>query len=291
MISDFSAPRPVPQAIVSEPNSPVDGTIATADSRLGLKRAASLAIVRQANLVLPPQYVIPTESHSNPWSLFVGSKRYSRPQLALFGLAGLIFAVGLFVSFQTVRTNHDASAQVVALSRQVASGKGSVPSTTKPSSQAISNYVVAPDLPRYLRIPKLGVNARVMQTGVMSSGAIGTPNNVYDTAWYTGSAKPGQSGATIIDGHVSGWSTHGVFYGLNRLIAGDQLQIVRGDGQTLNYRVVKTSVYNANNVDMQAAIKPATAGKPGLNLISCTGPVIKGTSQYSQRVIVFAEQD
>jgi sortase (surface protein transpeptidase) len=218
-------------------------------------------------------------------------RRYSKLQLTLVGMACLVFVSGAVISWQTLQTNHSAAAQVSALAKHTSNSQNdAVPGTTKPSAQAIGQYLVAPDLARYLKIPKLGVNARVMQTGVTSSGALGTPNNVYDTAWYTGSAKPGQPGATLIDGHVSSWTTHGVFYGLKNLVAGDTIQIVRGDGVVLNYQVVRTQAYDANNVDMKAAMTPVTNGKPGLNLITCTGQIQKGTSQFNKRLIVFAQQ-
>ena len=73
-------------------------------------------------------------------------------------------------------------------------------------------------------------------------------------------------------------------------LSGDSIQIVKGDGTLINYKVVKVQTYGVNNVDMQSAIKPITPGKPGLNLISCTGSVLKGTVQYNQRIIVYAEQ-
>ncbi len=164
------------------------------------------------------------------------------------------------------------------------------PSTVRPTRKATAAYAVAPDLARYLRIPKLHVNARVLQVGIKNNGELGTPTNVFDTAWYTGSAKPGATGATLIDGHVSGWTTKGVFYGIKTLVAGDEITIQRGDNSTISYRVVKTQIYDADNVDMQAAITPITAGKSGLNLITCTGRVKPGTSEFNQRVIVFAEQ-
>jgi hypothetical protein len=41
---------------------------------------------------------------------------------------------------------------------------------------------------------------------------------------------------------------------------------------------------------MQSAVTPIYADKPGLNLITCTGDVIKGTNEFSQRVIVYTEQ-
>ena len=218
-------------------------------------------------------------------------QRYSKAQLVLVGMAGFVFVIGLAVSLQTMLTNHDATAKVAALSKQQDQGDdGDNPSTEKPSAQAFSGYAVAPDLARYIKIPKLGVNARVMQVGVKASGELRAPSNVYDAAWYTGSAKPGQPGATLIDGHVSSWTTRGAFYGLKKLTAGDNIQIVRGDGSILNYRVVKSQIYDAENVDMQAAVTPVTQGKSGLNLISCTGQVKKGTNDFDQRVIVFAEQ-
>jgi sortase (surface protein transpeptidase) len=245
---------------------------------------------QQSSSVLKRQAVqVPEASTSNKVKSRFSWRRYSKLQLSLYGMACIVFVLGVVASLQTLQTNYNATAQVSALSKKTS--HTSVPDATKPSSQAISSYVVAPDLPRYIKIPKLHTFARVMQVGVDSSGALGTPGNIYDTAWYTGSAKPGQPGTTLIDGHVSSWTSHGVFYGIKSLVAGDNIQIVRGDGAILNYKVVKTQVYPDNNVDMKAAITPITPGKAGLNLITCTGKVKPGTSQFNQRVIVFAEQE
>jgi LPXTG-site transpeptidase (sortase) family protein len=224
------------------------------------------------------------------------SKRSWRPlalQTTLVGMAVVVFIVGMASSLQTLKTNHEASAQVAALVKKAnnsKNGNSGVPITTKPSGADFSLYNVAPDMPRYLMIPKLGVDARVLQVGINANGALGTPANVFDTAWYTGSAEPGQPGATLIDGHVSSWSTHGVFYAIKTLTAGDSIQIERGDGTILHYQVVKTQIYNVNNVDMKAALTPITPGVSGLNLITCAGDVIKGTNSFSERVIVFAKQ-
>jgi len=37
-------------------------------------------------------------------------------------------------------------------------------------------------------------------------------------------------------------------------------------------------------------LSPIDPTKPGLNLISCTGDVISGTSKFNERIIVFATQ-
>lgn len=224
--------------------------------------------------------------------------KYSKLQLSLIGMACFVFVFGVGTSVQTLLTNHNATAQVSALSKKADQGAstsdvgvgGEVPSTTKPSQSAYRNYVVAPDLARYISIPKLSIKGRVLQVGVNKDGGLATPNNVYDAAWYTGSTKPGQLGATLIDGHVSSWTTHGVFYGIKKLVAGDNIDLTLGNNSVLNYRVVKTVVYDIDKVDMQAAVMPVTPGKPGLNLITCTGKLKPGTNDFQQRVIVFAEQ-
>jgi len=213
------------------------------------------------------------------------------PQKIVLGLAGVIFVAGALISWQTMRLNHVITSHAAALSNHHVEPGATEPDTAKPTPAAVQQYNVAPDMPRYLRITKLGVFARVMQVGVDKNNALGTPSNVYDTDWYTGSAKPGSPGAALIDGHVAGWKAKGVFYNLDKLVAGDQIQIERGDGSLLNYKVVRSQIYSANQVDMRAALTPVTAGKPGLNLISCTGKIVSGTSRYSQRVIVFAEQE
>jgi sortase (surface protein transpeptidase) len=297
------APQPVWMQPLSRPDSE---TSATAPDAPALTTSEPIMLIKpqpfarparprqQPSNVLTRQFAAASERKRA--SREASRPRHSKPQLALMGMAGLVFIIGVTASLQTILTNHDAKAQVAALSKHVDNQAGAdnqnspLPSTTKPSASAFSNYVVAPDLARYIKIPRLGVYARVMQVGATNSGALGTPSNVYDTAWYTGSAKPGQPGATLIDGHVSSWTTHGVFYGIKILVGGDIIQIIRGDGTVLQYQVVKTQVYSSDNVDMRAAIMPITAGKPGLNLITCTGKVKSGTSQFNQRVVVFAQQ-
>lgn len=228
-------------------------------------------------------------------------KSRTKTQLALSGLSIIVIGLGLYLSLiswqndQAVKTQ--AAKLTAAANKAATTGSGTsstnnspVISTVKPSAKAVAAYAVAPNYPKYLKIPSIGVDSIVGQTGLTSSGALGTPSNVFYTDWYTGSALPGQPGATLIDGHVSSWTSHGVFYNLHLLKAGDAIQIVRGDNSVVNYQVVSTQTYNSNNVNMQAAITPVVPGVSGLNLITCTGQVIKGTSEFNERIIVFAKQ-
>jgi sortase (surface protein transpeptidase) len=211
--------------------------------------------------------------------------------LALISMAVIMLGFGVYATFVGWHTNHIVQIQATKLTQQAnkaSSSSTTALSTVKPSPAVVANYIVAPNLPRYLLIPKLNVDARIISVGVNAKGALETPNNVYDTAWYNESALPGEPGAMLIDGHVSSWTAHGVFYGLKTLIAGDIIEVERGDGTLFTYKVVNSQIYNSNNVNMTAAMTTAIPGEPGLNLITCTGDVIPGTSEFNERIIVFA---
>ena len=232
------------------------------------------------------------------------TKHRSKLQLSLTALAIIMIITGAYTTLVGFRANHLVQVQADTLTKE-ANQAAVNPKTTATSSSAaaapalstvnittsdLSNYVVAPKLPRYIIIPKLGVYARVLSVGVTSTGALGTPSNVYDTAWYNESAEPGQPGAMLIDGHVSSWTANGVFYGIKTLVAGDIIKVESGDSTIFTYQVVKSKVYSSGNVDMAAAMTPVDPGTPGLNLITCTGDVIPGTSEFNERIVVFATQ-
>ena len=218
---------------------------------------------------------------------------------SLVTISVCLLLIGFGLGWRTQTTNtqirNTAQQQVAAANHNASSSSGvlaptDVPSTTKPSPDMRSSYSVAPNLPKFITIPKLGIDARIIAAGTDKSGAIATPSNVYDTAWYNGSSLPGEPGAMLIDGHISSWTTNGVFHDLKRLQAGDVVQVERGDGTKFAYRVVSTKVYDVNAVDMNNVLAAINPSQPGLNLISCFGEVIKGTNEFNKRIVVFTEQ-
>jgi LPXTG-site transpeptidase (sortase) family protein len=220
------------------------------------------------------------------------NRRVIATALYLASALGMAFAIGVSVGEYSLNKRLAAQADVIARhSSQPGSPQSSAaPSTVKPSTNLTDSYTVAPDMPRYIIIPKIGVKTRVLAVGLTKDGAVGTPNNVYDTAWYSGSAKPGQPGAALIDGHVAGWNTKGVFYNLTKLQGGDRFAVELGNGTQLSYRIVKTATYDATNVDMGAVLAPVDPSAPGLNLITCGGSVTPGTNEFDRRIVVFATQ-
>ena len=222
----------------------------------------------------------------------------SKLQYALVGMAVFIFGVGLFVSFLTVQTNQTAKIQVAALATKSEQADGSTapnapPTETKPTTANMGSYRVAPDLPQQIIIPKLYVYARIRSLTTNARNELQAPGNIYDAGWYNSSAKPGDgagSGAMLIDGHVHGPTLPGVFANLKKLAAGDEIQVVRGDGKKFSYTVVRTQDVPADNLDIGSSLTSAQPGKAALNLITCGGPYDKKTGEYTQRTIVSAVQ-
>jgi sortase (surface protein transpeptidase) len=287
--------RPVPQRYRYKPmvgNEMVDHAKPKAE-KLAYRATPEYvppAAPRQARSNVLSRQIVAQPRPGKPEQTTVRTRR-SKLQIVLVGAACLVVGLGLLVNVQTVQTNQNARAQVSALS---ASGSnddsGSRPSEKKPS---YGSYSVAPNLPKYLKIGKLGVNSRVVPLGITAANQLKAPTNIYDTGWYNASAQPGDpgsNGAVLIDGHVHGPTLPGVFANIKKLVPGDTLQIVRGDNKIFNYKVVKVQNYDADTLDMSNLLASIHPGQPGLNLITCGGQFDRTSQEYKQRTAVFAVQ-
>lgn len=156
----------------------------------------------------------------------------------------------------------------------------------EPTPTEVSEYTVAPDKPRYLSISSVGItNARVVEVGLKSDGALDTPYNIYDVGWYTSSSLPGSDGTTVIDGH-GGAPGIGIFGNLTLVQPGTQVSIVMGDGRAYTYSIVDTATKalgDEANEYMATAFTSPERGKPSLTLITCTGEYWLSSRTYSHR--------
>jgi sortase (surface protein transpeptidase) len=222
--------------------------------------------------------------------------KYSLRTIVINSAAGFVFLTGVATSIYGWHINKAVATQATTLAAQTTNAKddsplneGDVPSEDLGTdySQLLANHRVAANEPKIITIPKLNVKSRILNIGLTDSGAIQTPNNVFDTGWYNKSAMPGQPGATFIDGHVHGITKPGVFYGLKNLVAGDEIIVTKGDDTTLSYRVVSAKNYPADSVDMRETLTPVS-DKSGLNLMTCNGRY-NAENGYSERLVVFSE--
>lgn len=211
-----------------------------------------------------------------------------------FGLAAFLFATG--VSVHTLLTNKHAIDQVQTLGvsqtqddQGVSQGTGGEPAEGAVSDQALANYQVSPELPRYLRIPSLGVFARIKHTGLTAEGAVDAPANINDVSWFNESAKPGNAiGSSLLLGHVSGWTAPGVFKKIDQLQPGTRFEIEKGSGEKLTYEVVRGERVPANQINMAKILASETPGEHDLKLMTCSGRYNRDSGHYEDRYIVYA---
>lgn len=215
-------------------------------------------------------------------------RRLAPVLLASMGV--VVFVVGITVSLLGMRTNTEVQAQVQEISAAGETASQEAPASAPGQSDPIASHKVAPNQPRVLSIPSIQVKARTLPTGLDKQNQIQSPAGLQDVGWYTGASLPGNAGAMLMYGHLSGWEASGIFKNLNKLKAGQTITVERGDGKTFTYRVVKSTIYPVDNVDMQAALKPITPDKNGLNLMTCHGTYDKAKKTFPGRLVVFAEQ-
>lgn len=174
---------------------------------------------------------------------------------------------------------------VVSGSGEVYEG-GEEVDTTQPTATQIAEYVVAPDMPRYLTIPSLGINnARIVQIGLKDNNEMGTPRSAYDIGWYNRSALPGTNNVSVINGH-GGNLGNGIFRNLPNIQIGAEVRIEMGDGRLYTYRVVDTETKplgDEANAYMDTVFTSPQAGKGSLSLITCTGDWWQASQTYSHR--------
>lgn len=184
--------------------------------------------------------------------------------------AGLLLVVGGLAVFSYTLVN----ATIIAPQ----DGQGTPPQT--------ASVVAAGDVPMRLSIPALSIDAAVQETGLTKVGAMGTPSNFTDVAWYKYGPAPGQVGSAVIDGHVdNGLSLAGVFKHLGDINVGDDVYVTTQSGQQLHFRVSDIEIYPYKDAPSNLIFERNDAVR--LNLITCDGTWVKGDKTYNERLVVY----
>lgn len=159
------------------------------------------------------------------------------------------------------------------------------PSEEKPRDE---DYIVNPDEPRIIDLNTIGINGFIQKVGIDQDNKIAVPNNINIAGWFVDSVKPGEQGLSIIDGHVDGPTTGGIFYNLEKLKVNDVYSITYGDGVKYDFKVVEViTVPTEDSASILYSKRPEI--KSQLNLITCTGNYVEDIESYDSRVIVISE--
>jgi sortase (surface protein transpeptidase) len=143
-------------------------------------------------------------------------------------------------------------------------------------------------IPTHLRIPAIGVNARVIEVGKNPDGSTQVPPlaNHDLVGWYKYGPAPGQRGAAVILGHVDSYAGISVFFYIKDLRPGDKIYITLGDGQLATFAV--DGVQKATKSHFPTSSVYGSIPYPGLRLITCGGAFDAATRHYLDNIIVYA---
>jgi len=141
--------------------------------------------------------------------------------------------------------------------------------------------------PKKIIIPSLNIDNFIQNVGVDQNKQIAAPNNVHVAGWFVDGARPGDRGLSIIDGHLNGRQSDGVFLNLDKAETGMEFSVKFGDGSTRKF-VIK----NVQTVNLDQAANVLFSQDPNiksqLNLITCGGNFDADARLYDKRVIVIA---
>ena len=148
---------------------------------------------------------------------------------------------------------------------------------------------LARSVPVSLRIPAIGVNARVIPLGLTAGGGVAVPplSAPFVTSWYDRGSAPGEDGPAVLLGHVDAAAVGpAVFYKLGDLVPGDLVYVTRRDRRTAVFRVTAVALYPEQRFPTKQVY--GFTPNPTLRLITCGGDYDKKTHEYLGNTIAYA---
>ena len=70
---------------------------------------------------------------------------------------------------------------------------------------------------------------------------------------------------------------------------GDTIDVEKGDGTKLTYKVVHTETVALEGLDMKKVLLPHGNSLKALNIMTCTGNWLEDKQTFDQRVVVYTE--
>jgi Sortase domain len=218
-------------------------------------------------------------------------RRRLRPAAPLVVLGcGLVLAVTAVAVWSLGRPDEPAAGRPLPGRALAAEWPGpTLPQPATPERQRrLVNLVdrnAAP--PRRIRIPAIGVSARVGPLRREPDGTMQTPTVWQDTGWYKPGPEPGERGPAVITGHVDSTGGPAVFYRLSELHRGNLISIRRADRSLLRFRVEGLERWPKAEFPTRRVFRTKTRISV-LRLVTCSGDFDRSTGHYLDNTIVYA---
>jgi len=222
-----------------------------------------------------------TDGHS-PRSTFDWRRRLMPAALVVVGATGALLVVLSYTG-----GSHDPDPPVGrALPRHALAAEQPGHPTTRPRRRLVNLVDRQAAPPRRIRIPAIGVDARVIPLGLKPDGTMQTPDSVTVTGWYRPWKEPGERGAAVIMGHVDSVDGPGVFYRLRELRRGDMVRIKRADGSVVRFRVEGLERWPKADFPTRKVFGRTRTST--LRLVTCSGSFDTSTGHYVDNTIAYA---
>jgi sortase (surface protein transpeptidase) len=140
--------------------------------------------------------------------------------------------------------------------------------------------------PVSVHIPSIGVNASLEDLHKDATGALVPPTQWNDAGWFSDGVVPGHTGPAVIAGHVDSLTSAAIFFDLDELVPGDQVQVSMSDGSTLTFTVTGSEQAPKNAFPTADVYGPTPDAQ--LRLITCGGSFDRTAGHYTDNLIVFA---
>jgi sortase (surface protein transpeptidase) len=142
--------------------------------------------------------------------------------------------------------------------------------------------------PVWLRVPSVGIDTPfVGPLGLNEDQTVQVPEGYEEVGWYRFGPKPGELGPAVVLGHVDSYQGPAVFWPLQRLRAGDRIEIERADGTVGVFVVTHLDQHRQSGFPTEKVY--GDIDHAGLRLITCSGTFNHGRQEYSHNLIVYAK--
>lgn len=144
-----------------------------------------------------------------------------------------------------------------------------------------------PSRPIRLLIPKIRVSAPFIPLEIGRAGELEAPpsDDVNLVGWHAEGASPGETGTSIVAGHVDTATSPAVFAELSELEKGDVFHVVRADGRRPTFVVDSVETFAKDDFPDERVY--ADTPEAQIRLITCAGAYDRTVKDYTENLVVF----
>lgn len=140
-------------------------------------------------------------------------------------------------------------------------------------------------IPAQIIIPVINVKAQIEEVGLLENGQMGVPEDFDQVGWFKEGVMPGEQGNAVLAGHVDSKTGPAIFYHLEKLTKGDEINVTDKNGKSLTFVVYDKKSYATDSAPVDKVF--GFSYRSQLNLITCTGTFNREKGTHEERLVVY----